>query len=77
MAFQYWKHKGITGKNSFLSLNNAYHGDTLGAVSVGGVDIFHNTFGPLLFKTFKAPSPYCYRCELGEDCTTCGLACIR
>ncbi len=77
MAFQYWKHRGFTGKNSFLSLNNAYHGDTLGAVSVGGVDIFHNTFGPLLFKTFKSPSPYCYRCELGEDRTTCGLACIK
>ena len=77
MAFQYWKHRGFTGKNSFLSLNNAYHGDTLGAVSVGGVDIFHNTFGPLLFKTFKAPSPYCYRCELGEDCTTCGIACAK
>src|SRR3990172_1662225 len=76
MAFQYWKHKGVTGKDSFLSLHNAYHGDTLGAVSVGGVDIFHNTFGPLLFKTFKAPSPYCYRCELGEECATCGLACI-
>jgi len=77
MAFQYWRHRGFAAKNSFLSLNNAYHGDTLGAVSVGGVDIFHNTFGPLLFKTFKAPSPYCYRCELGEDCRTCGLACIK
>jgi len=77
MAFQYWKHRGFTGKNSFLSLNNAYHGDTLGAVSVGGVDIFHNAFGPLLFKTFKSPSPYCYRCELGGDCTTCGLACAK
>ncbi|MFZ2198824.1 MAG: adenosylmethionine--8-amino-7-oxononanoate transaminase [Thermodesulfovibrionales bacterium] len=77
MAFQYWKHRGFTGKNSFLSLNNAYHGDTLGAVSVGGVDIFHNAFGPLLFKTFKSPSPYCYRCELGQDCTICGFACAK
>jgi adenosylmethionine-8-amino-7-oxononanoate aminotransferase len=77
MAFQYWKLKGSTGKNSFLSLNNAYHGDTLGAVSVGGVDIFHSTFGPLLFKTFKAPSPYCYRCEIGEECASCGLACVK
>lgn len=77
MAFQYWKHKGARGKNSFLSLNNAYHGDTLGAVSVGGVGIFHNTFGPLLFDTFKAPSPYCYRCELGKEFATCGLACIN
>ncbi len=77
MAFQYWKHRGFTGKNSFLSLNNAYHGDTLGAVSVGGVDMFHNTFGPLLFKTFRSPSPYCYRCELAEEYSTCGLACIK
>jgi adenosylmethionine-8-amino-7-oxononanoate transaminase len=76
MAFQYWKHKGVEGKNSFLSLNNAYHGDTIGAVSVGGVEIFHSTFGPLLFKTFKAPSPYCYRCELGCEYPGCGLSCL-
>ncbi len=77
MAFQYWRQKGTSGKNSFLSLNNAYHGDTIGAVSVGGVDIFHSTFGPLLFKSFKAPSPYCYRCELARDYPECGLACLR
>jgi adenosylmethionine-8-amino-7-oxononanoate transaminase len=76
MAFQYWKHKGVTGKNSFLSLNNAYHGDTIGAVSVGGVEIFHSAFRPLLFKTFKAPSPYCYRCELGCEYPGCGLSCL-
>ncbi len=76
MAFQYWKHKGVEGRNSFLSLNNAYHGDTLGAVSVGGVDIFHSAFGPLLFKTFRAPSPYCYRCQLGVAYPGCGLGCL-
>jgi adenosylmethionine-8-amino-7-oxononanoate aminotransferase len=77
MAFQFWKHKGVAGKNSFLSLKNAYHGDTLGAVSVGGVDLFRNVFGPLLFRTFTAPSPYCYRCELGKEFSTCGIACIN
>ncbi|MEJ2695682.1 MAG: adenosylmethionine--8-amino-7-oxononanoate transaminase [Candidatus Sulfobium sp.] len=77
MAFQYWLHKGVTGKNSFLSLNNAYHGDTIGAVSVGGVDIFHEVFGPLLFKTFKAPSPYCYRCELGGEFPGCDIFCLK
>ncbi len=76
MAFQYWIHKGVEGKNSFLSLTNAYHGDTLGAVSVGGVDIFHKVFGPLLFKTFKAPSPYCYRCGSGRNPQDCGSACV-
>jgi adenosylmethionine-8-amino-7-oxononanoate aminotransferase len=75
MAFQYWQHKGEKQRTSFLSLNNAYHGDTLGAVSVGGVTIFHEAFGPLLFRTYKAPSPYCYRCELGREYPECGLFC--
>jgi adenosylmethionine-8-amino-7-oxononanoate aminotransferase len=76
MAFQYWKHRGVGGKDSFLCLNNAYHGDTLGAVSVGGIDTFHSAFGPLLFRTFRAPSPYCYRCELGREYPGCSLSCI-
>ena len=77
MAFQYWQHKGIEGKYAFAALNNAYHGDTIGAVSVGGVDIFHKAFGPLLFKTYKAPSPYCYRCELDRQYPDCKLACLE
>jgi adenosylmethionine-8-amino-7-oxononanoate aminotransferase len=76
IAFQYWIHKNVDGRNAFLSLNNAYHGDTIGAVSVGGIDIFHKTFHPLLFKTYKAPSPYCYRCELGKIQNDCSFACL-
>ena len=76
MAFQYWIHRGRKGKDSFLSLHNAYHGDTLGAVSVGGIDIFHNTFSPLLFRTHKAPAPYCYRCELGLKRGDCAMDCL-
>lgn len=76
MAFQYWQHKGFKGKTFFLSLKNAYHGDTIGAVSVGGVDMFHNTFGPLLFKTYKAPSPYCYRCDFALIYPDCKLHCL-
>lgn len=77
MAFHYWKLKGVEGKNAFMSLRNAYHGDTIGAVSVGGVDLFHNIFGPLLFKAYKSPSPYCYRCELGLVHESCGLQCLN
>jgi len=77
MAFQYHLHKGREGRNTFISLNNAYHGDTLGAVSVGGIGIFHEAFGPLLMKTHKAPSPFCYRCELGHaDNSGCGMQCL-
>lgn len=77
IAFQYWKHKGVHGRNAFVSLANGYHGDTIGAVSVGGVDIFHKAFGPLLFKSYRAPSPYCYRCELGKKCEDCKFACLE
>jgi adenosylmethionine-8-amino-7-oxononanoate aminotransferase len=77
MASQYWIHKGMEGKHIFLSLKNAYHGDTLGAVSVGGIDIFHKTFRPLLFKTYSAPSPYCYRCEAGLTYPGCKTACLK
>lgn len=77
MAFQYWTHKGVKGKHSFLSLKNAYHGDTIGAVSVGGIDIFDSIFSPLLFKTFKAPSPYCYRCEFGKTPLDCLFSCLN
>ncbi|NOY64636.1 MAG: adenosylmethionine--8-amino-7-oxononanoate transaminase [Nitrospirae bacterium] len=77
MAFQYWQHKGEKGRNTFLCLNNAYHGDTIGAVSVGGIELFHETFRPLLFRTHRAPSPYCYRCELGLNRRDCDLACLE
>jgi len=76
MAFQYWKQKGVNGRHAFVSLKNGYHGDTIGAISVGGIDIFHQAFGPLLFTSYKAPSPYCYRCELGKTSPECSLACL-
>ncbi len=63
MACQYWLQKeGATKRTTFLALRNAYHGDTIGSVSVGGMDLFHAKFRPLLFKPYFAPSPYCYRC---------------
>lgn len=77
IALQYWQHRGVKGKKTFLSLNNAYHGDTIGAVSVGGIDIFNKIFSPLLFKSYKAPSPYCYRCELDKRYPSCRLLCLK
>jgi adenosylmethionine-8-amino-7-oxononanoate aminotransferase len=49
-----------------LSLEGAYHGDTVGAVSLGHIDLFHKTYGQLLFKTDKVMSPYCYRCPFNK-----------
>ena len=76
MAYQYWQLKGMKNKKTFLSLNNAYHGDTIGAISAGGIDLFHNIFSPLLFKSYQVPSPHCYRCELGEQYPTCKMLCL-
>jgi adenosylmethionine-8-amino-7-oxononanoate aminotransferase len=54
MAFQYWSQRGECGRTGFICLENAYHGDTVGAVSVGGIDLFNSLYRPLLFDTWRA-----------------------
>src|SRR5690349_13973545 len=55
MAFQYWRQRdgGRFQRDSFVTLTDAYHGDTIGSVSVGGIDLFHGAFGPLLFDSHR------------------------
>ena len=79
LAFQYWRQKPEPEpkRTRFLALTNAYHGDTLGDVSVGGVERFHAMFGPLLFDTVRVPSPHCYRCPLGLVRESCAMACAE
>ncbi len=57
IAFEYWQLKGKKQKQKFVSFRDAYHGDTLGAVSVGHIELFHEIYRPLLFATYQAPSP--------------------
>src|SRR3954471_3614008 len=56
MAFQFWQQRGgeDVKRTSFIALRDAYHGDTIGSVSVGGIDLFHSMYRPLLFDTLKA-----------------------
>ncbi len=78
MAVQYWqqRHPKAGPKNSFLHLKLAYHGDTIGAVSVGNIELFHARFKPLLFPSLEADPPYCYRCPLGMAYPSCRMACV-
>ncbi|QGJ69582.1 Adenosylmethionine-8-amino-7-oxononanoate aminotransferase [Planctomycetales bacterium 10988] len=63
MAFQYWQQRPEPQpqKTRFIAMGVAYHGDTIGNVSVGGVDLFHKIFKPLLFEAFRIPAPFAYR----------------
>src|SRR2546421_10297732 len=54
MAFQYWQQAGEPRRTRFVALSEAYHGDTIGSVSVGGIDLFHSLYRPLLFDTLRA-----------------------
>lgn len=78
MAVQYWQQRRPEAgpKNTFLHLKLAYHGDTIGAVSVGNIELFHSRFKPLLFPTIEAAPPYCYRCPLTLTFPSCRMACI-
>ena len=78
MAVQFWNQNepAEPKRTRFVALGGAYHGDTLGDVSIGGVDRFHAMFAPLLFPALRIPSPYCYRCPLGLEKGDCGMACL-
>jgi len=67
LAYEFTRRRrGSKSKPRFLSLDGAYHGDTIGAVSLGHVDLFHKAYGGMLFKTDKVMSPYCYRCPFNR-----------
>jgi len=85
LAAEHSRRAGITKKPRFLSLRGAYHGDTVGAVSVGHIDLFHKTWKHLLFPTDAVMSPYCYRCPFNRakperadarTYRTCGWECV-
>ena len=67
MAFQYWQQRSDPRpeKTRYLALGSAYHGDTTGAVSLGGIDYFHQLFGPILFSPLRGPLPCSYRLPEG------------
>ena len=78
MAYQYWQHEGETQRDRFIAMSNAYHGDTVGSVSLGGMDLFHQAFRGLIFPTVRAPYPNPYRFDgTGQECCDAALAELR
>ena len=67
LAAQYWFNVGRPEKNEFVGFAEAYHGDTVGAMSVGRVPAFHKPYFPMLFKVHYAPTPFVYRSETPDD----------
>ncbi|MGB2630960.1 MAG: adenosylmethionine--8-amino-7-oxononanoate transaminase [Candidatus Omnitrophota bacterium] len=76
MSLQYWKNNGVGDKTRFVSLDMAYHGDTIGTMSISGVDLFNSKFKPVFFDSFKVQTPYCYRCPLDKNREECSVECL-
>ena len=76
MAYQYWSNRGEPERRLFVSLEFAYHGDTVGTMSVSEESVFTKAFEDLLFRVARADAPYCYRCPLGLERSTCAIDCL-
>ena len=66
LAYEFVRRAGRSRKPRFLTLEGAYHGDTVGAVALGHIDLFHKAYSGLLFKSDKVMAPYCYRCPFNR-----------
>ncbi|MDO9212943.1 MAG: adenosylmethionine--8-amino-7-oxononanoate transaminase [Methylococcales bacterium] len=67
MSFHYWRNQGRPAKTKFITLENSYHGETLGALAVGNVPLYKETYAPLLMDVITVPGPDCYHREVGES----------
>src|SRR5262245_15408083 len=76
LAIQYWINRSEPQRRTIVALHHAYHGDTVGAMSVSEDSIFTRAFTPLLFRVERAHAPYCYRCPLGLERRTCRIDCL-
>ncbi|HET7755514.1 MAG TPA: adenosylmethionine--8-amino-7-oxononanoate transaminase [Anaeromyxobacteraceae bacterium] len=76
IAYQHHQLRDDVERSEFVAIAGGYHGDTIGSVSVGGVDLFHRLFKPLLFPVHHAAQPYCYRCPKRQDPKTCCMECV-
>ncbi len=77
MAYQYWQNIGKTKKSKIVHLENSYHGDTLGSVSVGGISLFHKVYRNLIFRAIKVAFPDCYRAPKDKKYPDYAFECLN
>jgi adenosylmethionine-8-amino-7-oxononanoate aminotransferase len=76
MSFQYWQQMGKPEKKRFVSVSEAYHGETVGALSVGGCELYRSIYRPILLEGFQAQGPDCFRCPYGLNRDSCNAECF-
>jgi adenosylmethionine---8-amino-7-oxononanoate aminotransferase len=77
MAVQFWPNTGRTEKREIVALEHAYHGDTVGAMSVSAESGFTDPFRGLMFPVHRVHSAYCYRCPVGKVRASCAIDCAE
>lgn len=77
LSFQYHQQKGKTKKTKFVAITDAYHGETLGALSVGDLDLYSKIYKPIMLNTYKAKGPDCYRCSYDKCRENCNAECFH
>ena len=77
MSFHYHQQTGRPDKTRFAALTDAYHGETLGALSVGDIDLYSKIYGPLMMDSLRVAGPDCYRCPCGKNRESCDAPCFE
>ena len=77
MSFQYHQQVGNTHKKRFMALTDAYHGETIGALSVGACDLYTEIYKPILLDVERVPAPDCFRCPYGKCRDNCTCECFE
>lgn len=77
MSFQYHYQTGNPQKKRFMALSDAYHGETLGALAVGGVDLYSELYKPIMMEVLRVDAPDCFRCPYGKCRDNCNCECFK
>lgn len=77
IAFQYWAQSGHPEKQRFMCLSEGYHGETIGALSVGSMDLFAQIYKPMMMNNIHVQAPDCYRCPYGQTRGCCSCQCFE